>query len=153
MTKDRPLDQEAGKRFCFAYGSNMDRGAMSLRCPGAEPGEPAVLDGYRFWINRVGYASVVPDPDSKVYGVLWTVGAEEEVALDEYEEIDAGLYVKQQHVVTTNRAGRVEALVYAATDSRPGRPAKDYLEGILEAAKQHGFPRGYLRELEGWLRV
>ena len=46
----------------FAYGSNMSRALMGVRCPGATALGTATLDGWRFVIGVDAYASVVRQP-------------------------------------------------------------------------------------------
>ena len=58
----------------FAYGSNMDLNQMDFRCPDAQALETVRLEGYRLAFrsnggNR-GVATILPDPDSHVDGVL-----------------------------------------------------------------------------------
>ena len=52
----------------FAYGSNMDRAAMALRCPASKPLGLARLMRHRFFIMASGYASVARDPTRCVRG-------------------------------------------------------------------------------------
>ena len=48
--------------LCFAYGSNMDRAAMAVRCPASTPLGTARLARHRFIVTREGYASRRPLP-------------------------------------------------------------------------------------------
>ncbi|HWG04831.1 MAG TPA: gamma-glutamylcyclotransferase family protein, partial [Beijerinckiaceae bacterium] len=57
----------------FAYGSNMDRGAMARRCPKSTALGRARLLRHRFVILPQGYASIAPDIRAAVYGVVWDV--------------------------------------------------------------------------------
>jgi len=134
----------------FAYGSNMVLEAMRERCPTARALVPAVLTGWRYRINDRGFATVVPEAGSVVHGLLWEIDAEAEAALDVYEALDEGMYLKTQLTVT--RSGqRVTAMVYLATGSEPGRPIPGYQEEIIGAAAALGAPEAYLDELRGWL--
>ncbi|MGH7700028.1 MAG: gamma-glutamylcyclotransferase family protein [Gemmatimonadales bacterium] len=130
----------------FAYGSNMSRAQMAVRCPGAAVVDRAVLGGHRFVINRRGVATVVPDAAAAVHGVLWTIGPEDERALDRYEGVAEGLYRRERCRVTAG--GRpVDALVYVAAEVAAGVPRAGYLELIVQAAEAHGLPAEYVREL------
>jgi hypothetical protein len=134
----------------FAYGSNMVLEAMRERCPTARALAPAVLADWRYRINDRGFATVVPEVGSVVHGLLWEIDAEAEAALDVYEALDEGMYLKTQLTVT--RSGqRVTAMVYLATGSDPGRPIPGYQEEIIEAAAALGAPEAYLDELRSWL--
>ena len=78
----------------FAYGSNMDEAAMAGRCPRSKALGAAILHRHRFVIMPEGYASVVRDPRSSVYGLLWDVALADVTSLDQYESVDSGLYKK-----------------------------------------------------------
>jgi gamma-glutamylcyclotransferase (GGCT)/AIG2-like uncharacterized protein YtfP len=124
--------------------------AMRERCPTARALAPAVLADWRYRINDRGFATVVPEVGSVVHGLLWEIDAEAEAALDVYEALDEGMYLKTQLTVT--RSGqRVTAMVYLATGSDPGRPIPGYQEEIIEAAAALGAPEAYLDELRSWL--
>jgi AIG2-like family len=134
----------------FAYGSNMDRAAMAQRCPRSTEVGLARLARHRFAIVADGYASVVRDPHRSVWGMLWDLAFGDVAALDRYEDIGAGLYVKATQPVLA-AGGAKRALIYLARDARPGAPRPGYLEGVVAAAREAGLPGDYLRELEALL--
>lgn len=146
----------------FAYGSNMDIAAMSVRCPRSTALGPGRLMRHRFVLMADGYASVERAPRSVVHGVVWDIALADMRALDEYEAIASGLYRKIQQPVFLSEPGKpargTRALVYVGNVSaRPGSPVRgtgrvptDYLSGVVEAARNWGLPDAYLRELEGW---
>ena len=67
-------------KLYFAYGMNTNKEEMAYRCPGARAMGKAVLPGYRFEFKS--FATIVPDVDSYVEGVLWTITESDELALD-----------------------------------------------------------------------
>jgi gamma-glutamylcyclotransferase (GGCT)/AIG2-like uncharacterized protein YtfP len=134
----------------FAYGSNMDRGAMAERCPDAVALGAARLEHHRFFVARAGYASVEPRRGAAVHGALWRVSARDLVALDAYENVAGGLYRRAILPVRHGNARR-RAIVYLARDARPGRALPGYQESsVLRPARDWGFPCAYLDELAGW---
>ncbi|MGH7754139.1 MAG: gamma-glutamylcyclotransferase family protein [Gemmatimonadales bacterium] len=135
--------------FYFAYGSNMHRVGMAVRCPGAVPLEPARLEGHRFRINRRGVATVVPESGGVVYGLLWTVTEDCLHDLDRYEGVGKRLYRRVVRRVETDGETR-EAFVYLAADAEPGRAPWAYLDLVLKAARDAGLPPDYVAELEQW---
>jgi gamma-glutamylcyclotransferase (GGCT)/AIG2-like uncharacterized protein YtfP len=134
----------------FAYGSNMHRGDMRLRCPGATPLGVAELEGWRFAIVIDGYASILRSPGSRVYGVLWRVNAAGLLALDAYEDLDSGLY-RREMVTVQHGASHERALVYIGGRETHGAPLPGYLERLIAAAEEWELPKDYLRELRRWL--
>ena len=70
-------------KLYFAYGMNTNREEMAYRCPGARALGKAVLPGYR--LEFKSFATIVPDPNESVEGVLWTITELDESALDMLE--------------------------------------------------------------------
>lgn len=123
----------------------MDRAAMARRCPGAALLGVARLAGYRFVIARAGFAGLDPDPASDVHGVLWRLTPPDIAALDAFEGVDQGLYRKAVFSIDGG-----PALVYVPADRGRGQPATDYLAAVIAAARSHGLPEEYVREIENW---
>lgn len=140
-------------RVYFAYGSNMDLGQMRERCPASTPVGVATLPRHAFRIAAGGYATVVPDPDQAVHGVLWSLATDDEAALDRYEDLEAGLYHKIEVVVTRPDGTSLSAMAYVATDPTVGRPVPEYQERIVEAAFHHRLPGAYIESLRTWLNA
>lgn len=141
----------ADERLYFAYGANLDREHMRRRCPAARSGGAAELPGYRFVVNQCGWATVVADPCSTVHGVLWWLSPECEATLDEQEGVAAFLYGKQMLTLIDDTGHPVEALVYVASETRPGRPNPGYLERILRWAADWQLPDAYRTKLAACL--
>jgi cation transport regulator ChaC len=142
----------AAMRYYFAYGSNMDEDQMASRCPGSQLFGRAQLPRHSFLINERGVASVIPAQDSVTHGLLWTITPAGEKALDRYDGAARGHYVKDFVDVQPDGSGEtVQALIYLASNKRPGVPRSGYLERIIQAAREHGFPREYVADLESWM--
>ena len=133
----------------FAYGSNMSRALMGVRCPGATALGTATLEGRRFVIGVDAYASVVRQPGGVVHGVLWRLGLRHLAALNAYESLDSGLYLRRRLPVTCG-GGRASALVYIARWRRPGTPRPGYIGLVVDAARDWGLPEAYIRSLRRW---
>ncbi|MDX1431250.1 MAG: gamma-glutamylcyclotransferase family protein [Gammaproteobacteria bacterium] len=140
--------RRTGVRYYFAYGINMDDTGMSVRCPGARQIGVAALEGFRFALDPRGFATVVRDRRARVLGVLWTLSARDERALDAFEAVRHGLYRKERLVVAVGRRRR-RALVYRSRGRRrAGRPRRAYLREILRAARRQGLDQAYVTTLE-----
>lgn len=133
----------------FAYGSNMSRALMAARCPGAEARGPARLAGWRFLISRNGYASIAPASGAIVHGVLWRLGTRDLAAINAYEAVDAGLYLRRPLRVRLGDRS-VAALVYIARAKGEGRPKPGYIHVIVEGARDWQLPAGHIRSLQRW---
>ncbi len=144
-------------RTYFAYGSNMNPDQMDFRCPGALAIGTATLKNYRFIINNREVASVIPDdgddvPDvgNCVIGILWSISEDHERTLDQCEGIDSNFYYRDFVHVETEDSGKIEALIYIASDSAEGTPREGYLEKILAGAEHFNLPTDYIEKLRSW---
>lgn len=97
------------KRYYFAYGSNLNIDHMLARCPGAEIVGWAELKGHEllFKGSRRGSFLTVEPGESSVWIGVWSITAENEHALDRYEDVPK-FYEKREialdvHLVPTPR--------------------------------------------------
>ena len=134
----------------FAYGSNMDVAAMARRCPRSRPLALARLMRHRFFVMASGYASVRRDPPRAVQGLLWELSPRDVPALDAYEDVASGLFVKRMLPVISTLGPR-RALVYVGASTVSGAALPGYMESVLAAARQQAMPDAWLRELAAWL--
>ena len=134
----------------FAYGANMAVRDMRSRCPGAMLLGTAKLRNFRLHINRDGYATIVPDARKTVFGALWRLTVRDLRALDAFEEVDRGIYIRTRMDVRLPRGGMMPAIIYLATNAEPGRPQRRYIRGIVESARHFRFPAAYRHELSQW---
>lgn len=133
----------------FAYGSNMDQEQMHYRCPDATLIDTAVLPGYRFVINDRGVATIIPEEEAAVPGVVWQVSSSDESALDRYEGYRLGMYDKCFRSVTDEMGSPV--LVYIDhIHTSLGASRDGYLDRIIHAAEVHGLPESHLNMLRLW---
>jgi hypothetical protein len=141
----------AGMTLYFAYGSNMARDQMALRCPGAAVLGTARLDHWRFAITRNGYATIRRVSGGRVYGVLWRVTSRCLMTLNAYECLDAGWY-RRATIAVKGERGTHRALVYLGGSTGTASPLPGYQDGIIvPAARDWGFPAPYLAELERFI--
>ncbi|GAU84294.1 gamma-glutamylcyclotransferase family protein [Bosea sp. BIWAKO-01] len=134
----------------FAYGLNMDIAGMAKRCPGSKPLGLARLPRHRFIVTSDGYASAVRDPRETVHGVLWDCSLGDIRALDKFEDIASGLYVKiSQPVIVEGGAKR--ALVYVGRSGTLGKPRPGYMETVIASAKHWALPEAYVTGLNRFL--
>jgi hypothetical protein len=148
----------------FAYGSNMSRRGMRARCPHARAIGTITLQGWRFIIGRDGFASLVRQPGSRVHGVLWRLSTRDVAAINAYESVQSGLYVRRRlpvrlelghapscagHACLSARLSAT-ALVYIARRRGIGAPHPGYVNLVVEAARDWRLPPAYIRSLARW---
>jgi gamma-glutamylcyclotransferase (GGCT)/AIG2-like uncharacterized protein YtfP len=133
----------------FAYGSNMSRALMLGRCPQARPLGAASLSGWRFLITPDGFASIAPRAGAVVHGVLWNLTVRDLAAINAYESIDSGLYLRR-NLTVRHEGSPARAMVYVARRQGEGRPRSGYMLEVTEAAREWTLPDSYVRSLRRW---
>ena len=84
-----------------------------------------------------------------VHGVLWRLGPRDLAAINAYESLDSGLYVRRMLPVRHDRR-QVRALVYVARQRGEGRPRPGYMAVVEDAAREWQLPERYVRTLRRW---
>ena len=145
-----------GKRLYLAYGSNLDRGQMQVRCPDAKVVGTAELKDWRLMFkgSKTGnYLTIEKARGYKVPVVVWEVSEQDEANLDRYEGCPTFYYKKELPVTMTvgnGEAGEaylVTAFVYIMHEDRKlGCPRGDYLVRCLEGYLDFGFDEKILIE-------
>jgi len=136
----------------FAYGSNMDPKQMATRGPGAVSVGCARLADYELafvWDSPGwggGVATVIPSSGREVWGVVWDLTDEHIEALDRYEGVAIGAYVRE-HLDVEAEAGLINALIYLATDDRQKQPSTQYVDALVRGAKAFALPDDYIEQL------
>jgi len=131
----------------FAYGANMDRAQIAQRCPRSTPLGPAILARHRLTVMREGWLTAARDANARVHGVLWDLALADVPALDRFEGLAEGLYVKTAQPVIA-AGGAKQALVYFGANAGPGRIRPGYLKEIVDAARAWALPREAVAALE-----
>jgi gamma-glutamylcyclotransferase (GGCT)/AIG2-like uncharacterized protein YtfP len=135
-----------------AYGSNLDPDQMRERCPHSPSRGSGWLEGWRltFGAEDLGWegalATVVEDPDSRVFVMLYDVPNSDMAALDQWECAHTGLYRKLHVRISTLDDDQV-AWLYVLDGYEGGMPSARYLGVICEAAEKAGAPEDYLEDL------
>jgi gamma-glutamylcyclotransferase (GGCT)/AIG2-like uncharacterized protein YtfP len=132
----------------FAYGSNMSRPHMRALCPGARAIGTTTLVGWRFIIACDGFASLIRQPGSRVHGVLWELSTRDVAAINAYENVQSGLYLRHRLRVRLKLSSAV--LVYIARRGGTGTPRPGYMHQVLEAARDWRLPQPYIRSIARW---
>jgi len=132
----------------FAYGSNMDTAQMAFRCPDAELVGAGVLHGYRFALDKEGVATVIPDKNSCVHGLVWRISERDEAHLDKYEGVSSRCYSKEQLAISCGGT-ELTMLTYVSLREKGGaRHSSLYLERIVAAATEFDFPSNYIEGIK-----
>ena len=157
------IEQLKGKRFfekdrseyCFAYGSNMDRAQMNERCPESTFEGIGVVNNhqlgftYRSNKRKCGVADIIPATDEKVFGVVYKLTASDWSRLNRCEGRGTA-YERRPYKIHINQGNRIiEADAYYVLNPEEFvPPSNEYLQLILNAARNFEFPESYIRRIQ-----
>lgn len=136
-----------------AYGSNMDPEQMLERCPHSPMAGTGWLTGWRltFGGSDIGWegalATVVEEPDERVFVVLYDVNAEDEQRLDRWEGSELGIHRKIRLRVDRSDGGTELAWLYVLDAYEGGLPSARYIGVMADAAEKAGAPEKYVHDL------
>ena len=134
-----------GRRY-IAYGSNLNRGQMALRCPDAKVVGTGEIKDYEllFRGNRNGaVATVEPKKGESVPVLIWEISPRDEFNLDRYEGYPR-LYGKEMLEVEMD-GKREKMMAYTMTDGYAmGVPSEHYLATIRTGYQEAGFDEDVL---------
>jgi hypothetical protein len=133
----------------FAYGANMDVEDMARRCPRSRPLGVARLMRHRLAIMREGWLTATRDARGCAHGVLWDLALADVSALDRFEQLGDGLYVKTTQAVIAG-SGPKRALVYFGANAGPGSADGDYIRAVIASARHWRLPEEAIATLEGF---
>ena len=133
-----------------AFGSNLHPRRLRARTPSAAVAGTSVLRGWQLAFHKRGAdgsakADVVPRNGGRVYLALYTMDAFDKTVLDRVEGVGFG-YEEHRLYVDDGR----EVFFYRAQpDAIDPRldPFSWYLRFVVEGARWHRFPGGYVEEI------
>lgn len=137
----------------FAYGHNMGAQAMERACPGHRFLGAAQLPDHRLAFTRrslrtgTGVADILAAPGQSVWGALYELDDEHLAAIDEKE--GNGWAYERRSVRVRAADGEFEAFAYAviARDAEHVQPSREYLQALLDGARERGLPEDYVATL------
>jgi cation transport regulator ChaC len=139
----------------FAYGSNMDRKRLELhraiRVKEIRKGE---LENYQLVFNKVssiqsatGCANIIPEVGHRVQGILYKIRDDDISKMDIFEGVSSGQYHRERIFVKAEDNDLIEAEVYVADETEDELlPSEEYLEHLLETAREVGLDGEYISE-------
>jgi len=138
----------------FAYGFNMQTAHMQRQCPGCRLVGRACLHDHRLVFSRWwaawgggGVADIQPSAEHVVEGVVWEITPAHREALDRFEDYPTS-YTRKDVTVETSDGWPMAAFAYVAHQEGGYRPARTYLQHIIDGAKEQGLSPDYQAFLE-----
>src|ERR1700712_1157848 len=140
-----------------AYGSNMHPEQMLQRAPHSPMAGTGWLGGWRLTLGGAdiggegALATLVEDPESRVFVVLYDMTKEDEENLDRWEGSELGFHKKircRVHRLSSDTTiDPVLAWLYVVDAWEGGIPSARYLGVMAEAAEIAGAPAEYVHDL------
>jgi gamma-glutamylcyclotransferase len=144
------------EHYYLAYGSNLHPLRLIQRVPSARLVGAVPLPGYRLAFHKRGMdgsakcdLELTDESGAIAYGAVFSVAAKEIDRLDQLEDVGDG-YFKEQVTLRIDGAA-VSAFIYFAsyTHIEPALRPFDWYKGlVLAGARHHGFPQGYVEQIE-----
>lgn len=140
-----------------AYGSNLHPAWMAERAPHSPLLGSGWLQGWRLTFAgedlslQGALATIVEDPTSQVFVMVYALTDLDELALNRFEAADFGLY-RKMHVRVSLLDRDISAWAYVLEGFEGGRPSAHYLQDIIDAAEAAGAPRDYIDGLRNHQR-
>ena len=144
--------------YYFAYGSNMNLLQMKERCSAPKIIGIARLPGYRvdfFGESAIwdgAQETVVPDPASEVWGVLYELTFFDCEQLDMYQDVrfdGTGPYFHYPVDVIDIEEKIFDVRIYKKDKlGEVMLPSTDYLNFIIQGAREQGLPEEYMEVLQ-----
>lgn len=127
----------------FFYGLFMDESLLASKGIRPKDSELGYVDGFRLQIGE--RATLLPARDSRSYGVLMEVSAEQVAAL--YSDENVCDYVAEPVVVHLLNDKQVAASCYNLPASRLTGTNRRYAADLLALATKLGMPESYLARI------
>ena len=122
----------------FAYGANMHPGHMQFRCPAALAVGAFTL---RKWeLKFYSHATIEPNPQASVAGVLWEITEDCELSLDAFEGYPS-YYTKRTWI-----QDGTQFFFYEMTTPKSGRPSEGYVLDIQDSYDFWQLPKKLLTQ-------
>lgn len=135
------------KKLYWAYGSNLNKAQMKVRCPGAKALGPLYVDQGCLVFRH--HADVVACDEGVVPGGLWQITNADERALDRYEGVgntQASGYYRKLYMAAEHKGEQVDILFYQMNSKGIAPPSEYYLEIIKQGYIDFGLDLAFLED-------
>ena len=140
--------------YYFAYGSNLSSRYIHDYTPSAAFVMRAALPNYKVEFRHYsenlggGISSIVETPGSLVRGVIYEVLESELEALDILESVPQGIYRRDTYLLLGEDGEWQRGDLYRVSKpTGPYTPSHEYVEFMIEGAREHGLDDDYVEQL------
>ena len=121
----------------IAYGSNMVREQMAVRCPDARLIGTGYISGARLEFYLHATVEKTGDLRNRVPVAVWEISAADECNLDRYEGVPS-YYIKEAWPVRLLDGSEISGMIYLMKYIRHSPPHQQYYDGIADAYRKLG---------------
>lgn len=125
----------------FAYGSNLNKKQMRVRCPESVPMTKAVLKNFKLVFNY--YADIVETPGEFVYGAVYEVSDSDIKKLNRYEGYPRHYEIINAEVEDDDKK-TYKAFAYVMTSKGIREPEEYYYNTIKQGFNDWNLPQEFL---------
>ena len=122
----------------IAYGSNMVKEQMAVRCPEARLIGMGYIEGTRLEFYLHATVERTGDRRNRVPVAVWEISKQDEANLDVYEGVKGGYYTKENWPVIMKDGSQIEGMIYIMKMIRQSPPMERYYNGIRKAYMELG---------------
>jgi len=147
--------------FYFSYSTTMDSSRLEGRGVKYIDKSPAFIDNYKLKFNKksidgTARANIVPEKDSKVFGILYAMETCEFDKIKNIEGLSSGHYTIKTLAVSTLEGEVFMADVFIANpryviEEDSIRPSKDHINGIINIIMEEKFDTDYIEYIKTYL--
>jgi len=131
-------------KYYIAYGSNINKEQMDLRCPNNKVIRTILLKGYQLVFHK--YLTVELSKYKKCPAVIYQISESDEKTLDINEGVHLHIY-RKEYINVEIEGKNINCLIYIMNylpNRRNVSPSRLYFNKCLEGYKRFGFDTNYL---------
>jgi hypothetical protein len=131
-------------KLMIAYGSNLSKKQMRLRCPSARPLGKFIMHDAQLVFRTYADLEYVKGVNTPCG--LWSINREDEKSLDKHEGVAGGSYFKSEKIMLNYCGRKRPALIYLKNRGEIYPPSKRYVATIRRGYKDFDMDERVLDE-------
>lgn len=138
------------KTHIIAYGSNISSELLKEHCKDVTYVCKGILKDYELCFKTVdnvrSFATVEEKENSSLPIVIYKISKQDSVKLDQYEEVEYGLYYKKRKIVFMNKRIYWPVMYIMNKESKPMKPSQDYLDKLYKGYNEYNLDIKYIEK-------
>ena len=138
------------KTHIISYGSNISSELLKEHCKDVTYVCKGTLKDYKLCFkttdNVRSFATVEKDKDAELPIVIYKISKKDSLKLDQYEEVEHGLYYKKRIIVYMNKRIYWPVMYIMNKESKPMKPSQDYLDKLYKGYNEYNLDIKYIEK-------